>query len=187
MNGWRRTAWGVISLAVALFASHALARSRGGRGAEEWPEPGFLAPDFALPDLNGRHVKLSDFRAKKAVFLNFWASWCPSCQEEMPTMEKVYRQFKARGLEIVAVSIDKNKGDAARFVKKHGLTFPVLLDPDFKVAGEYRVTGIPTHYFVDKTGVIRSREVGSKDWSRPETWKAIEELLRRTLREYLKQ
>jgi hypothetical protein len=65
MNGWRRTAWGAaIILAVILFAGDGLAQSRGGRGAEEWPEPGFLAPDFALPDLNGKHVKLSDFRAK---------------------------------------------------------------------------------------------------------------------------
>lgn len=183
MNGWRRTAWGMISLAVALFASHALAQSRGGRGAEEWPEAGFLAPDFTLPDLNGARAKLSDFRGRKAVFLNFWASWCPSCQEEMPTMEKLYRQFKARDLEIVAVSIDKNKSDVARFVKAHGVTFPVLLDPDFEVAGEYRVTGIPTHYFVDKAGVIRSREVGSKDWGKPESWKAVEGLLQEAQRQ----
>lgn len=94
-------------------------------------------------------------------------------------MEKLYQTFKARGLEIVAVSIDRDKADVVRFVKKHGLTFPVLLDPDFRVAGEYRVTGIPTHYFIDKTGVIRSREVGGRDWSKLETWKAVEALLQR--------
>lgn len=168
-----------VFLAVVLFAGDGLAQGTGKREAEEWPEAGFLAPDFTLPDLNEARVQLSDFRGKKALFLNFWASWCPSCQEEMPTMEKLYQQFKARGLEIVAVSIDKNRADAAKFVEKHRLTFSVLLDPDFKVAGEYRVTGIPTHYFIDKTGVIKSREVGSKDWSKPETWKAIEGLLRR--------
>ncbi len=67
----------------------------------------------------------------------------------------------------------------AKFVKTHGLTFLILLDPDFKVADRYRVTGIPTHYFIDKQGVIRAREAGSKDWSTPETWKAIEGLLLR--------
>ncbi|MBI4608583.1 MAG: TlpA family protein disulfide reductase [Candidatus Rokubacteria bacterium] len=171
----RLTLGAAVVLAVALAAADGVAQKR--RGADEWPEPGFLAPDFTLPDLNGSQVKLSDFRGKKVVFLNFWASWCPSCQEEMPTMEKLYGNFKARGLEIVAVSIDRNKADAQEFVRKHGISFPILLDPDFNVAGEYRVTGIPTHYFIDKRGVIRTRDVGSKDWSKPETWQAIEALL----------
>jgi peroxiredoxin len=134
-----------IIFAVALFTGDGLAQGTGGRGAEEWPETGFLAPDFTLPDLSGTRVKL-------------------------------YREFRGRGLEIVAVSIDKKKADVARFVKTHAVTFPILLDPDFKVAQEYRVTGIPTHYFIDKKGFIRTREVGSKDWSKPETWKAIEGL-----------
>jgi peroxiredoxin len=164
--------------ALALSPADGLALVRGGGEAEEWPEPGFLAPDFTLPDFGGTRVKLSEFRGKKAVFLNFWASWCASCQEEMPTMEQLYQQFKARGLEIMAVSIDKHKRDVAKFIKTHAVTFPVLLDPDSRVAQEYRVTGIPTHYFIDRKGVIRSREVGLKDWSKPETWKAIEGLLR---------
>ena len=180
MKDRQRIGCGVaIILAVILFAGEGLAQGPGGRKAEEWPETGFLAPDFTLPDLNRRPVKLSDFRGKKVIFLNFWASWCPTCKEEMPTMEKLYRQFKARGLEIVAVSIDRDKTDAVKFVKTHGVTFPVLLDPESTVAYNYRVLGIPTHYFIDKTGVIRSRDVGSKDWSRPETWKVIEELLLR--------
>lgn len=175
----RRPWWPLMALlAVVLFARGGLAQTRSGRGAEEWPQLGFLAPDFALRDLNGRRVKLSDFRGKQAVFLNFWASWCPSCQEEMPTMEKLYQQFRGRGLEIIAVSVDKDRADVAKFVKTHAVKFPVLLDPDFTVAQEYRVTGIPTHYFIDRKGIIRSREVGSKDWSRPGTWRAIEELLR---------
>ena len=174
-----RVSWGVaIILSVALFTGDGLAQGTGGRGIEERPDTGFLAPDFALPDLSGTRVNLSDLRGKRAVFLNFWASWCPSCQEEMPTMEKLYKQFKARGLEIVAVSIDQRKADVANFVKRHELTFPVLLDPDGKVAQAYRVTKIPTHYFIDRKGVIRSREVGSKDWSKPETWKTVEEIIR---------
>jgi peroxiredoxin len=161
----------ILAIAVSSGAGHA-------QETKGLVDVGRLAPDFTLPDLNGTRVRLSDFRGKKAVFLNFWASWCPSCQEEMPTMEKLYQEFKARGLEIVAVSIDTDKADAEKFVKMHSVTFPALLDPDFKVAKEYRVTGIPTHYFIDKTGVIRAREVGSKDWSKPETWKVIEGLLR---------
>lgn len=93
-------------------------------------------------------------------------------------MEKLYQEFKPRGLEILAVSIDTVKADVGKFMSAHGVTFPALLDPDRKVAQKYRVTAIPTHYFIDKQGVIRSREVGPKDWSKPETWTAIEGLLR---------
>ena len=180
MKNRRRRFWlGVaLALGVVLFAGDGLAQGTGGRGADERPEAGLLAPDFTLPDLTGKRVKLSDFRGKKAVFLNFWASWCLSCQEEMPTMEKLYQQFKTRGLEIVAVSIDRDKSAVARFVEMHDVTFPILLDPDGQVAQAYRVTGIPTHYFIDKKGVVRSREVGSKDWSKPETWKTVEAILR---------
>lgn len=176
----RRPGWCGVALILTamLFISDGLAQGTSGREAGEWPEAGFLAPDFTLPDLNGTRVKLSDFRGKKAVFLNFWASWCASCQEEMPTMEKLYRRFNSNGLEIVAVSVDRDRAAVVKFAKTHGITFLILFDPGFKVADQYRVTGIPTHYFIDKTGVIKSRRVGSKDWSKPETWKAIEELLR---------
>ncbi len=164
-----------LALVILLFVSAGFPQRTGG---EERPEAGFLAPNFTLPALDGRRVQLSEFRGKKAVFVNFWASWCPSCQQEMPTMEALYQQLKARGFEIIAISIDKKKADVEKFVKTHGVTFPALLDPDGKVARVYRVTKIPTHYFIDKHGIIRSREVGPKDWSGPETWKAIEVLVR---------
>jgi peroxiredoxin len=166
------------ALALLLSAGIASMPVAWAQGPEERSEVGFLAPDFALPDLNGARVTLSDFRGKKAVFLNFWASWCPSCQEEMPTMETLYREFKPRGLEILAVSIDTRTAEVAKFTKMHGVTFPALLDPDQRVFKQYRASKIPTHVLIDRSGVIRAREVGSKDWSRPEAWKAIEALLR---------
>jgi len=96
----------------------------------------------------------------------------------MPAMERFSRRFRTRGLEILAVSIDGSRAEAARFATEHGLTYPVLLDPDVRVASAYRVTAIPTHDLVDRTGVIRAREVGPRDWTRPETWQALEDLLR---------
>jgi peroxiredoxin len=168
----------VVLVAVALLTVRGLALGADLPRLEERPESGFLAPDFALPSLDGAPVKLSDFRDQKPVFLNFWASWCASCRREMPTMETLYRQFKARGLEVVAVSVDKDGTDVAKFVSIHGVTFSVLRDTTFAVARLYRVSSIPTHYFIDKHGVIRSREVGPKDWTKPETWTVIEELLR---------
>lgn len=163
-----------LLLSLALAVGPAVAEPT----QDEWPGPGFPAPDFELPDFRGKPVRLAALRGEKVVFLNFWASWCPACRQEMPTMEKLYRRFGSRGLEIVAVSVDRNRADAARFAEKHGITFPVLLDPDSEVAGEYRVGFIPTHYFIDRRGVIRAREVGGRDWTKPETWEVIETLLR---------
>src|SRR5215471_16850410 len=173
-----RAWWGVaMILALAGFVGDGFAQVAGGWRTTERPEVGFLAPDFTLPDLNGTRVKLSDLRGKKAVFLSFWASWCPSCQEEMPTIEQLHQEFKLRGLEVVAVSIDTGPSDVTKFVKTHSVTFRAGLDRNGETARKYRVTAIPTHYFIDKDGVIRSREVVVKDWSRPENWKAIERLL----------
>jgi len=129
---------------------------------DEWPGPGFPAPDFELPDLGGNPIRLAALRGEKAVFLNFWVSSCPPCEQEMLTMTKLYRRFKSRGLEIVAVSIDRSPADAARFAEKHGIPFLVPLDPDLDVADEYRVGFIPAHYFIDRRGVIRAREVGGE-------------------------
>jgi peroxiredoxin len=179
MSTLRGTGWAAATaVAWVLWPGSVLPHEAAAQTAEERPEVGFRAPDFTLPGLGGARVKLSDFRGKKAVFLNFWASWCPSCQEEMPTMETLYREFKPRGLEILAVSIDTRTGDVATFTKMHGVSFPALLDPDQRVFTQYRASKIPTHVLIDRHGVIRAREVGSKDWSRPEAWKAIEALLR---------
>jgi peroxiredoxin len=179
MSTMRRTGWAAATaVALVLWTGTGFSQGTRAQTGEERPEVGFLAPDFTLPGLGGARVKLSDFRGKKAVFLNFWASWCPSCQAEMPTMETLYREFKPRGLEILAVSIDKVTSDVGTFMTLHGVSFPALLDPAGKVAQKYRVTAIPTHYLIDKQGVIRAREVAAKDWSQPETWKAVEALFR---------
>ncbi len=167
-----------VATGLVLSLTVIIGQAGGQPMHDEWPGPGFPAPDFELPDLRGRPIRLAALRGEKAVFLNFWASSCLPCQQEMPMMEKLYRRFRSRGLEIVAVSIDRNPADAARFAEKHGITFLVLLDPDSEVAGEYRVGFIPAHYFIDRRGVIRAREVGGKDWTKRETWEVIEVLLR---------
>jgi peroxiredoxin len=165
-------------IVLALGAGGGLAQDTVGGAAEEKPQVGFLAPDFALFALSSASpVKLSDFRGK-TVLLDFWASWCPPCRREMPALQKLYGAFKDRGLEIVAVSIDTTRSDVAEFATTQGLTFPILLDLDHVAARMYRVAGIPTHYLIDRGGVIRVRAVGGQDWSRPEAWRQIEELIR---------
>lgn len=129
------------------------------------PENAVTAPDFTFPDLSGKMVSLKDYRGK-IVFLNIWATWCPPCVEEMPSMEKLYQKLKGEGLEILAVSLDETGGEAVGpFIDKHKLTFPVLLDPKGDIKALYRVTGIPESYIIDKNGKLLEKIVGPRDWA----------------------
>lgn len=139
---------------------------------------GYLAPDFALPSLDGNMTRLSDFRGKKAVFINFWATWCPPCRLEMPTMEEAYREYRARGLEILAISIDTGpKDDIKSFMRQYGLSFPVLLDPEGEVMYLYRLFSIPASFLIDKAGIIRYKELGYRDWTDADSRKKLEAIL----------
>jgi len=170
---------GVVSL-LLLAVSVMLFQVRGGKAAPDVrPEVGYLAPDFALPDLDGKTVRLSDLRGNKAVFLNFWATWCVPCRLEMPTMEKAYQHYQNSGLEILAVSLDAGpKSVVKNFMQELKLTYPALLDPDMEVLRLYRMFGIPASFLIDKEGIIRHREVGYRDWTTPESRKLLEGILK---------
>jgi len=124
------------------------------------------APDFTLPDAGGRKVSLKDFRGK-VVFLNFWATWCESCREEMPSMERLYQEFKGKGLEIVAVNVKDKRPAALAFVKELKLNYPVLLDAEGDVGLLYGSFGLPVTYLVDRKGVLLARLWGPADWHSP--------------------
>ncbi len=153
---------------------------RGGKAAAEVrPEVGYMAPDFVLPGLDGQTVRLSDFRGKKAIFLNFWATWCPPCRLEMPTMEKAYQEYKSQGLKVLAVSIDGGQKSVVKnFLQEFKLTFPALLDPDMEVLRLYRMFSLPATFLIDKQGIIRHRELGYSDWTDPDSRKKLEEILK---------
>jgi len=127
---------------------------------------GKVAPDFNLPDLSDRNVRLSDYRGK-VVFLNFWATWCKPCREEMPSMEVLYKNFERDGLVVLAVSIDRvtTKKDIPPFVKGLGLTFPVLVDSWGQTDKRYKLMGVPETYIIDQQGVLREKIIGPRDWT----------------------
>ena len=152
---------------------------REARAQDPKPEVGHPAPDFTLPSLTGKAVRLSDFRGHKAVLINFWATWCAPCRLELPTMEKAYQKYKGKGLEILAVSVDAGpKSSVKNFMEELGLSFPALLDPDMKVFQLYRLFAIPASFLIDKQGIIRFKELGYRDWTDKESTKLLEELLR---------
>lgn len=119
------------------------------------------APDFTLPALGGGEVRLSDYRGK-VVLVNFWGTWCEPCREETPALQAAYEQLRERGL--VVVGIDLTDGERAQgrgeteinqFVSQYGVTYPIALDVDGKVANAFRIYPIPTSYFIDPEGNIR--------------------------------
>jgi len=127
---------------------------------------GKVAPDFELPGLDEKMVRLSDYRGK-VVFLNFWATWCKPCREEMPSMEVLYKNFEKDGLVILAVSIDRvtTKKDIPPFVKGMNLTFSVLVDSWGQTDKRYKLMGVPETYIIDQQGVLREKVIGPRDWT----------------------
>jgi peroxiredoxin len=137
------------------------------------------APDFAFPDLNGKRVSLSDQRGK-VVLVNIWATWCPPCVDEMPSMQKLYGKFKHESFEILAVSIDADGRKAvAPFMEKYKLTFPALLDQRQKIRDLYGTTGVPESYVVDKRGILVKKVIGPLDWSTREVFLFFHDLIQR--------
>lgn len=121
-----------------------------------------LAPDFSASTLDGRKVSLADFRGQKKVVVSFWASWCGPCRMEMPALTKFYRSnhTASSDFEILAVSIDEDPKAVNDFATAQKLNFPVLLDPQQKMASAYDVDGIPTMFVIDKDGKITYGHVG---------------------------
>ncbi|MBA3753823.1 MAG: TlpA family protein disulfide reductase [Nitrospira sp.] len=139
---------------------------------------GKVAPDFQLPDLNDKQLRLSDYRGK-VVFLNFWATWCKPCREEMPSMEVLYKNFEKDGLVILAISIDRvtTTKEIPPFVKGLNLTFPVLIDSWGQTDKRYKLMGVPETYIIDQQGILRDKVIGPRDWTRLDNLKVLTQLL----------
>lgn len=125
------------------------------------PREGFLAPDFTLDTLDGKKVTLSELRGK-VVVVNFWATWCLPCREETPALEKSYKRYKDSDAVILGINLTNQDSisEVDSFVQEFGLTYPILLDRDGRVGYLYQVKGLPTTFFINREGVIRTVLVG---------------------------
>ena len=138
---------------------------------------GSEAPGFRLPSLAGGEVDLASQRGK-VVVLNFWATWCPPCVSEMPSLERLHRALAPEGLSVVTVSADEDEGSLRRFVAERALTLPVLKDPGGRVAaGEYHTTGYPETFVLDRDGRLLQHVVGPAEWDSPERLAGFRRLL----------
>jgi len=171
-----------IAVVVALIVSVVLLIIAGQRHKFEPVLEGKTAPDFTLPQigsLGGKMVKLSDYKGR-VVFVNFWATWCKPCEEEMPSMQVMYVALKKQypNFEILAVSIDKGDPDIVEsFAKKYEVTFPILHDRNGKIKEIYKTTGVPETFIIDQNGIIAEKVWGPRDWSKHGSIRTIVELL----------
>jgi thiol-disulfide isomerase/thioredoxin len=131
---------------------------------------GVVAPDFELQTLDGQTVRLSDF-AGRPVWINVWASWCAPCRAEMPDIEQVYRELPGatpggapdatgKGPVLLLVSLGEDPADVRRYLESTRYRLPILVDPDFSFTRSYRITGLPTHFFIDAEGKLREIAIG---------------------------
>jgi peroxiredoxin len=175
MNVLKLVRNGARPLAVLVFAAVAVI---GATAAWGMPGKGEKAPDFSLTDLSGKQANLKDYRCK-VVMINFWATWCPPCRDEMPSMERLYKTYRDKGFVLVAVSADRGgKMPVQSFVDEYNLTFPILLDPSLDAARKFGVRGIPMTFIVNGDGVIKEIVPGAKDWDSAANRKTVEDLLK---------
>jgi len=136
------------------------------------------AKEFTVPTPDRKSLRLSDSKGK-VVLLNFWATWCPPCLEEMPAMERLYQRYKGKGLVVVALSVDADGATAViPFVREHKLSFPVGLDPKTAVAERYGVRALPSTFLVDRNGNLAALAIGPREWDGPSAHALIELLLK---------
>jgi peroxiredoxin len=133
------------------------------------------APDFTLQDLNGKNVPFNSFQGK-VVVLNFWATWCPACVTELPSLSRLQSEWKSRGLEVVAVSNDASAEAVREYTAKKGFTFSILHDASRAVTKQYKIFALPTTFLIDKHGTVVEKFFGEYDWTSPEMKKKIEKL-----------
>jgi peroxiredoxin len=137
-----------------------------------------VASDFELPNMDEENIKLSDYRGQ-VVLLNFWATWCPPCIREMPSMEKLHQMIDAKNFKVIAINQMEEIDDVFAFTGQLEVdpTFEILFDETSKVSKDYAVKGLPTTYLIDKQGNVRYRAVGGREFNHPDVVKTINQLI----------
>jgi peroxiredoxin len=139
------TRWTKLSLLAVTTVILATTATAGGDSP---------APGFSLPARGGSTIDLSQFKGQ-VVMINFWASWCGPCRQEMPLLESMYKKYQPLGFTLIGVNVEPDQKDAESFLKQTPVTFPVLFDAKSKVSGLYNVQGMPTTVFIDRKGKVR--------------------------------
>ena len=157
----------ILLLAITLALSGCYSGSRP-------PRVGMAAPDFTVHD-SDRTVTLSQLKGQ-VVVLNFWATWCPPCVEEVPSLVQMQQRMKSKGVTVLAVSVDADENNYRRFLRDHSVALLTVRDADQKSNGLYGTSKFPETYIIDRNGVVRRKFIGAVDWTEPEVIDFLERL-----------
>jgi len=181
----KRSSWKIFGF-MALVAGIVIAFAWLNRDRLRPVVPGRPAPNFSAVDLNGSPRTLDDYR-DKVLLVNIWATWCAPCQEEMPSLQRLYEAVNEDDFEILAISVDapfgqtdafgRPGGDLETYANVMGLSFTILNDPSGKVQQTYQTTGVPESFVIDRDGVIYKKIAGPTDWDAPQNVELIRRLL----------
>jgi len=142
----------------------------------EIAEVGRPAPEFAYPDSTGKIWRLSDLKGK-VVFINFWATWCTTCESEMPYKEQLYEKMKGKPFQMLGILYRDDPANLPAYFKTHRVSMPTLISHDTEAARIYGISGVPETFIIDKDGIIREKIVGPRDWGDEKTITMIERYL----------
>jgi len=158
-SGRERASKGSMGRIVSLgFAIAALGFATAAISAAAL-DPGARAPEIGRNDLSGRPVRMEALR-NKVVIVDFWASWCVPCREEMPVLNRLYERYRNQGLVIVGVSVDRERSNVTDFLRRNAVSFPIVHDPERQVADRYRPSTMPSSYIIDRRGIVRHVQAG---------------------------
>ena len=187
-----RTVLAVLMLGALVWALPSRKAGEGGHHAAHAPvldaferagivelREGQHGPPFTLRVLAGGSTTLAELTRDRLVILNFWATWCQPCTLEMPTLEALWRSYRERGLSVAAVSVDRGapRGLLEPYVRSLDLTFPILLDPEAKTAGAWRVTALPATFVIKPGGEVVGFAMGAREWNSDEMRALLESML----------
>ncbi len=169
-----------LCLILLILTLSTLSAPGWARTAPPWDiekMPATPAPAFSLQDLAGKTISSASFQGQLRL-INFWATWCGPCREEMPALDKVYQKFKGRGLAVIGIAIDSDKEVVKQFQSTTNTQFPILHDPEMTCHDAYKVFSYPTTFLVDRKGVIQKYWIGSQEWDGESFEKILLEHLR---------
>lgn len=163
--------WWVLLIIAVLHAGVAFAADAPPQTLPVVATP-FVAPDFTLPGEDGKTYRLKDYRGK-VVVINFWATWCPPCRYEMPSLERAWNQLKDQDVVVLAINVGETADVIFEFTGTYPMSFPLPMDLDGAVTKQYPTTGLPTTYIVNPEGMVTHRAVGSREWNDPQLMNAL--------------
>ena len=166
MNKRLRIALVIVSTVVLVIAGCSPGQAPQASAPSSIPvsnegiQVGNVAPDFQLPNLDYEPMSLNELRGKPAV-LNFWATWCPACIDEMPYLQEIHEEYSDEGLMLLAIDVGESPSQVEKIMQSNNLSLPVLLDTSGVVAQKYSILNIPTTFFIDGDGVIQEKRIGA--------------------------